>query len=76
MINLGLFLIVLAWAYQAWFLYKGNKNVQSVFIGTYALGVLFLVFGAPNAGVTSLVSLDGLSLLIAIASLILVIRKK
>ncbi|MFZ2038864.1 MAG: hypothetical protein WAV11_02920 [Minisyncoccia bacterium] len=76
MINLGLFLIVLGWAYQTWFLYKGNKQIQPIFIGTYALGVLFLVFGAPNAGVASLASLDGLSLIIAIFALILVIRKK
>jgi hypothetical protein len=76
MTNFGLFLIVLGWAYQAWSLLKGSKLIQPIFIGLYALGVLFLVFGVPNADVTNFISLDGLSLIIALMVLVLAIKKK
>jgi len=72
MTNFGLLLIVLGWAYQTWFLFKGNKTVQPIFVGAYALGVLFLVLGASS----DFISLDGLSFIIAAIALILVLKKK
>ncbi len=72
----GLLLIVLGWGYQAWSLFGGNKAIRPVFVGTYALGVLFLMLGVSPIRISNLISLDGLSFVIAIVVLILILRKE
>jgi hypothetical protein len=76
MTNFGLALIVFAWAYQAWRLLRGNKMIQPVFVGLYALGVLFLIISNSAVGALNFVSLDGLSFLLALAVLALILMKK
>ncbi|MGB2706232.1 MAG: hypothetical protein WBC74_05210 [Candidatus Omnitrophota bacterium] len=39
----GLILITVAWFTQLYFLFKGNKEMQPVFVVTYMIGVLLLV---------------------------------
>jgi glucose uptake protein GlcU len=75
MTNFGLLLIVLGWGYQAWSLFRGNKTIRPVFVGMYALGVLFLMLGVSPIGVSSFLSLDGLSFIIALIILVLLLRK-
>ena len=72
----GLLLIVLGWAYQVWFLAKRETAIQPVFVGLYALGVLFLILGVSPMSILNFISLDGLSFVIAVIALILILRKK
>lgn len=53
MLIAGLFLIVLAWAYQVFSLSKGNKTVRPSFLALYAVGAAMLaieggVLSAPD----------------------------
>jgi len=76
MTNLGLLIIVLGWIYQAWSLFNGDKLIQPIFVGLYALGVLFLILGASPINALNFISLDGLSFIIAIIVLVLALKKK
>lgn len=76
MTNIGLLLIVLAWAYQAWRLFKGDRNIQPIFAGLYAVGVLLLIIGSSVSGIPNFLSLDTVSFLIALLVLLLIVKKR
>lgn len=75
MTNIGLILIVLGWAYQVLCLYKNDKKLQPIFVGSYAVGVLFLVMGSSVGDIPNFISLDGFSFILALFALVLVLRK-
>lgn len=75
MINIGLLLIVLGWAYQAWSLFKKSKIIQPIFVGFYALGVLFLIIGISPFSLYNFLSLNGLSFIFSLIVLMLILKK-
>lgn len=46
LVSIGLLIISLAWLIQLAFSWKGNKEIQPVFILCYAFGVLLVAIGA------------------------------
>jgi len=72
----GLCLIVLGWIYQLIFLLKGDKKIKPLFVGIYSLGVLFLILGISPFSFYNFISLNGLSFVIAIITLILILKRK
>jgi len=74
--TLGLIVIVLGWAYQAFAIFKDNKKIQPVFVGLYASGVLLLILGAEGNNILNFISPDGLSLVLALFVLFFALKKK
>lgn len=65
--NLGLIVIVAAWVYQARHMHRGSMTIQKTFVTLYLLGVLLLIIDGFSAGLTTIASLNTLSLIAALA---------
>jgi hypothetical protein len=76
MTTMGLFIIVLGWLYQLITILKGKKDIQPTFVGLYSLGVLFLIIGSGEVGVSRFISPDGLSLVLSLIILCLLLKNK
>lgn len=75
--TLGLSLIILGWAYQAWRLFRDSRAIQPIFAFLYALGVFFLVVGDSLAiNFKNFLSLNGFSFILAVIVLTLILLKK
>jgi hypothetical protein len=76
MTTIGLFIIVLGWIYQLIPILKGKNDLQPTFVGFYSLGVLFLILGSGEVGISRFISPDGLSLVLSLVILCLLLKKK
>lgn len=71
MTSIGLTIILLSWLYQLIMILKKDHNLQNIFVGGYALGVLLLVVDGYRSGISMIASLNLLTLLAAFFVLIL-----
>jgi len=72
---IGLSIVVIAWVFQLVVSLKNKKNLSISFVILYSLGVLLLVFDGFNAGMTTLATINLISLLASL-SVLIVIKKK
>lgn len=72
----GLTLIVLSWAYQLVKMLSGNREIQPVFVGLYALGAVFLTYDGIASQLTTMAALNLLSAVVAGSVLVFLLSKK
>jgi len=65
---------VVAWIYQLIKVLQGESKIQKIFVGGYALGVLFLVIDGYKSGSLMMASLNLIALVLAF--FVLVLSKK
>jgi hypothetical protein len=74
---LGLTIICLAWAYQAYLvIIKKDTIISIAFVGLYILGVLFLVVDGFMSGVSSITWLNLISGFVALVAFVAMMMKK
>jgi hypothetical protein len=61
----GLVLIIIGWLVQLYYLFRGRKEVQPLFVGVYLVGVALLVYAALATGDTMAAAFQGGSLVAA-----------
>ena len=71
----GLAAIIIGWAIQLAYGFRGGKKIQKEFVGAYALGVALLVVDGYTSGQMALAGLNALSLLVSLAVLAKVMGK-
>ncbi len=74
--NIGLSIIIIAWLFQLIVSLKKKNKLSFNFVILYSLGVLLLVTGAFNSGMTTLAIINFISLLASLSVLITIIIKK
>ena len=72
----GLILIVIAWLIQLYFVLRGNKKIQPLFIIVYIIGVSLLVYDGFVASGIAGAKFDLASLIASAVVLIAVLAKK
>jgi hypothetical protein len=74
--TLGLAIVCIAWFYQFCLIaYKKDKIINNMFVGVYAVGVLFLVIDGFMSGVNSITWLNLISLVISVGVLVALMKK-
>lgn len=43
--NLGLLIVIASWLIQLFYLFKGDKKIQPLFVGVYIVGVFLISMG-------------------------------
>ena len=74
--GIGLFLITIAWLIQLYFVLKGDKKIQPLFIIVYMVGVFMLVYNAFVASGIAGAKFELASLIASAIVLIAVLAKK
>jgi CDP-diglyceride synthetase len=72
---IGLVLIIIGWAIQAYYVYNGKKEVHQLFIAAYMIGVLLLVIDGFMNNLTSLAILNLISLVVSGLVLVMLFSK-
>jgi membrane-bound ClpP family serine protease len=70
----GLAIVILSWAIQLFSMDK-SKKINPVFVLTYSLGVIFLVYDGFNSGLMDLAIANLISFIVSIFVLIRVFKK-
>lgn len=76
LVNIGLILVLLAWIYQLFKVMSGNKQIQSIFVGLYVLGVVLLTYDGIIGQLTTMAALNLLSAVAAGGVLVFLLSKK
>jgi len=74
--GIGLFLVTIAWLVQLYFVLKGDKKIQPLFIIVYMVGVFMLVYGAFVTSGIAGAKFELASLITSTMVLIAVLAKK
>ncbi len=72
---LGLSLIVVAWIFQFFVSLKNKKKLSLKFVATYSIGVLLLVIDSFNSNMSTLATINLISLIASLSVLILILKK-
>ncbi len=74
--GIGLFLITIAWLIQLYFVLKGDKKIQPLFIIVYMVGVFMLAYDTFVASGIAGARFESASLIASTIVLIAVLAKK
>jgi hypothetical protein len=74
--SIGLSIIIVAWLFQLIVSLRKKNKLSFSFVILYSVGVLLLVIGAFNSGMTTLATINLVSLLASLSVLITIIIKK
>ena len=73
---IGLLVIAVAWLIQLVYVFKKSREIKKSFVLVYAIGVLLLVIQGYNNGDTNGLTLNLLSLVLAVLVLLSLAMKK
>jgi len=72
----GFGLIALAWLIQLFYITRGNRNVQPLFISVYIVGVVFLVVSDAIGGDINIAYAESVTIIVSLLTLVVLLLIK